>query len=308
MKSLYPDLTRHPYYIVTPNYDRTSGGVKAMHLLCHWLNRTGERAYILAYGESGPAVHPDWLTPLLTTSMAEAHAAQGLVPIIVYPEVVSGNPLNARCVVRYVLNYPGKLGGDKVYAPGELVFGYTHNYAAAVSATTPILHMPVQDSTIFNPGKPRLRKGAAYYATKYKGVHGGQVFGLPDGAMEITKGLPDSPTPHQIAEILRSVEAFYAFEDTSLSMEAILCGCPVVLMVNPYFKGQSGTLENGEYGFATGNAPGEISRARDTVVAAQFRFQQNVDAFFDQLKFFAKATQEKANRVSVKTEELRAAG
>ncbi len=309
MKSLYPDLTRQPFYIVTPNYTHTSAGIKALHLLCHWLNRTGERAYILAYGGSDTVVHPDWLTPLLQPPMVEAHERrQGLTPIVVYPEVVAGNPLNARCVLRYALNYPGLLGGDKVYAPDELVFGHSQRIAAVVSSTTPVLHMPLVDRSIFCPGKPRLRKGAAFYAFKYRDIHGQQVFGVPEGAIEITKGRADSQTPQQIAEILRSVETFYTFEDTAMSMEAILCGCPAVLMPNPYLQRSSSDLEYGDDGIALGNAPEEIERARDTVLAAQFKYQERVDEFFVQLKAFVAIAQEKANGVAARQAELRVAG
>jgi hypothetical protein len=308
MKSLYPDLTRHPFYIVTPNYTHASGGVKAMHLLCHWLNRIGERAYILAYGGSDTVVNPDWLTPLLNPPMVEAHGAAGLTPIVVYPEILPGNPLNARCVARYVLNYPGKLGGDKVYPPDELVFGHTQRLADSVSPTTLVLHMPLVDRSIFFPGKPRRRRGSAFYAYKYRDMHGQKLFGLPKGAIEITKGRPDSQTPHQIAELLRSVEAFYTFEDTSLSQEAILCGCPVVLMPNPYLKRSLGDIEYGDNGFAFGDSPEEIERARDTVIAAQFNYDKLLDTFFDQLKILVAAAQEKANSASVQQAELRVAG
>lgn len=308
MRSLYPDLTRHPFYVVTPNYTHASAGVKAMHLLCHWLNRTGERAYILAYGGSDTVVHPDWLTPLLTPALVEAHGAQGLTPIVIYPEIIPGNPLNAACVLRHVLNYPGLLGGDKVYAPDELVFAHTKRLADAVSPTTPVLHMPLVDRSIFHPGKPRLRRGSAFYAYKYKGIHQQTVFGLPPGSIEITKGQTDSQSPHQIAEILRSVEVFYTFEDTSMSIEALLCGCPAVLMPNPYLKRSLGDIEYGDNGFAYSNAPEDIERARDTVITAQFNYERLVDAFFDQLKVLVEAAQEKARRAPSQQAELRIAG
>ncbi|MCW2316272.1 hypothetical protein SAMN06265338_106208 [Rhodoblastus acidophilus] len=294
MKSIYPDLTRHPYYIVTPNYTSQSGGVKALHLLCHWLNRTGERAYILAYGGSDMVVNPDFLTPLLRPEIVDAHGADGLTPIVVYPEVVVGNPLQAQCVARYVLNYPGLLGGDKVYAPEELAFGFTKKLAEACGPDAPVLHMPLVDRSIFNPGRPRLRKGAAFYAYKYRDLHGQQVFGLPDGAIEITKCRPDSQTPAVIADILRSVEVFYSFEDTQLNIEALLCGCPVVLMRNSYLKTSLGEHEYGLDGIALGDSPQELERARDTVVAAQFNYQNLLDNFEIQLAELVKLTQAKA--------------
>lgn len=302
MKSLYPDLTRHPFYIVTPNYNPASRCTKTMHLLCHWLNRSGERAYILAYGGSDTVVNPDWHTPMLAPPLVEAHGAQGLTPIVVYSDAVVGNPLQARCVARYVLNYPGSAGGDKVYPPDELVFGYTRRLAESVSATTPLLHIPLADRAIFNPGKPRRRTGTAYYAHQYKGLHGQDVFGLPEGAIEITKGQPDSPTPDQIADILRSVESFHIFEDSLLGMEAVLCGCPTVLRLNPHFEHLIADLDHGTDGFALGDAEEEIERARDTVIPAQFNYETMVERFLDQLKRFVTMAQEKAQALAVATD------
>jgi hypothetical protein len=291
MKSLYPDLTRRPYYIVTPNYTNDSAGVRAMHLLCHWLNRAGERAYVLAYGGSETIVNPDLLTPLLSPPMVHAHGEKGLVPIVVYPEVVVGNPLNAQCVVRYVLNFPGLLGGDKIYAPSELVFGFSHSLAAAVSPETPVLHMPIIDRSIFFPAKARQRKGAAFYAYKYRDVAGNRVFGLPEGALEITKGRPDSPRPPEIAEILRSIETFYVFENSAMAIEATLCGCPCVWMPSPYMEKPISLEELGWEGHAWGDAPEEIARARATVGQAEANYQRVIDAFFVQLADFVERTQ-----------------
>jgi hypothetical protein len=53
--------------------------------------------------------------------------------IVVYPEVVSGNPLGAKHVVRYVLNHPGLLGGDTSYNPDELVIYYADYYHDSAS-------------------------------------------------------------------------------------------------------------------------------------------------------------------------------
>ena len=59
--------SKNPYYIVSPNYTRESAGIRALHLLCHYLNINGERAYLLIYPyrNSTPS-SPDLYTPLLT--------------------------------------------------------------------------------------------------------------------------------------------------------------------------------------------------------------------------------------------------
>lgn len=292
MKSLLPDLTRNPYYILTPNYTHDSAGVRCLHLLCHWLNRSGERAYVLTCGpESKAPANMDLLTPLLTPLIVEAHGQENYKPIIVYPEVVAGNPLNARCVVRYVLNFPGLLGGDRTYDEKELVFGYSRTIAEVVGPGTPVLNIPMIDRSIFHPGDQRPRSGVAYYAFKYRDVLRQQVFGLPEGAIEITKGRPNSPTPKQVAEILRSVETLYVFENTALSIEATLCGCPTIWMPNPQLQKPIAIDELGWDGHAWGDTPEEIARAKASLPMASSNYKRLINQFFMQLDDFISLTQ-----------------
>jgi hypothetical protein len=96
---------RRPYYIDAPAYRRTSAGIRVMHLLCHALNSIGEEAYVYPT-ETNPTLN----TPLVTPEISARHKAAGREPIVVYPEVVPGNPRKAASVVRYVLNRAGLLG------------------------------------------------------------------------------------------------------------------------------------------------------------------------------------------------------
>jgi len=48
----------HPYYVFAPPYLQTSGGVRAMHYLCHALNLLGCEAYV-----NTTVVHRDLRTP-----------------------------------------------------------------------------------------------------------------------------------------------------------------------------------------------------------------------------------------------------
>ncbi|VVB47687.1 protein of unknown function [Beijerinckiaceae bacterium RH AL1] len=46
--NLIPPLS-NPFFIVSPPLARISAGVTVLHLLCHYLNRLGEAAYIVHY-------------------------------------------------------------------------------------------------------------------------------------------------------------------------------------------------------------------------------------------------------------------
>src|SRR5215211_2567717 len=100
---------RHPYYIFAADFRDTSAGVTALHYLCHALNCAGEAAYVLNTKLSNPGLNVRFL--------AEAdcwhHRVSKVVPIMVYPEIVSANPYRALAIVRYMLNHDGLLTGNK---------------------------------------------------------------------------------------------------------------------------------------------------------------------------------------------------
>ena len=226
---------RHPYYIVAPQFVRTSAGVKALHLLCHSLNRVGQEAFLVIHPawSRSDATHPDLLTPQLDAAAVTRHKALGVSPIVVYPETIFGNLLGARTVVRYVLNFPGLLGGDNTYPATDIIFGYSQTLAAAAGVPGQVLFIPASDATIFTPPGftfpgPGERRGSCFWAAKYQKVHKAELLPVTADSLEITRERPDSPQPHEIAEIFRRSEIFYAYENTALALEAALCLCPTV--------------------------------------------------------------------------------
>jgi hypothetical protein len=289
--TVLPDCDTNPYYIYAPCYTRASAGIRVLHLLCHWLNRKGQRAYIVPFQDETHYTNLDLLTPLLTPEIEFHHFENGNVPIVLYPEVIPGNPLGGQKVARYVLNYPGLLGGETEYNPKELVWLYSQHLAKETDRCDGVLHMPVIDEKIFNSGTGLVRSGSVYYASKFKNLHKQKVFGIPSDSIEITRDLPDSPQPHEIAEMLQKAEYFYCFENTALATEAVLCGCPAVFVPNQFLKHPIAVEELGWDGFAWGTAPDELSRAKATVSRALFNYRQTVSEFFTQLERFIAATQ-----------------
>lgn len=291
---IYPEVV-HPYYIVAPPYARTSAGVRVLHLLCHSLNRRGYVARMLIHPSVPPReehIAPDLMTPLLTHYLMRHHFARGLTPIVVYPEVVRGNPFNAPCVVRYVLNFPGALGGDKDYPPEELCFGYSKALAAQTCFPDNILFMPVTDTRVFHPPANELkRQGSCFYADKYKVVHGGKLFPITQNSVEITRDRPYSQTPQEIADLFHRSELFYTYENTALATEAVLCGCPAVFLPNPHLSEIIGAKELGPEGYAWGTDPKEIARAKATVKQGAENYLKRYGAYWQDLDRFIALTQ-----------------
>ena len=297
-EELYPAL-RHPYYIVAPRYIGTSAGVKALHLLCHTLNRTGERAYLVVHPNwtLKDFTHPDLLTPVLTPEGEALDFSRGLTPITVYAETVAGNPFAAPFVVRYVLNFPGLLGGDRGYRSEEYLVAYSRALAESVGAGERVLFIPASDPLLFKP-EPRVpRSGTCFYAGKYKYFHRAPLLPVTANSTEITRDMPGSQSPVQIAELFRRSELFYCYENSALAIEALLCECPVVFLPNAHFERAIGATEIGWDGIAWGADPAEVARAIATVRQGRDNYLRAYAAYWRALETLIEDTQRLAGEV-----------
>ncbi|NDE89985.1 MAG: hypothetical protein EB059_02440 [Alphaproteobacteria bacterium] len=290
---IYPEVS-NPYYIIAPPYVRTSAGSRVLHLLCHSLNRKGHMAYLYMHPALPWRKHqicPDLLAPVLNEQIVQSHFERGIAPIMVYPETITGNPFGSPCVVRYVLNFPGLLGGDTVYASEELCFSYGEVLAAHTREPHNILFLPMVDTRIYYPPpEGQKRQGTCFYADKYQVAHHGQLFDITKDSVEITRNKPDSQTPDQIADLFRRSELFYVYENTALAIEAVLCGCPVVFLPNEHLTDMIALKEIGKDGYAWGAEPEEIARAKATVRQGAENYLKSYAAYWNDLDHFIAAT------------------
>lgn len=221
--------TKNPYYIYAPDYRQSSAGIRCLHYLCHYLNEIGQEAYITANKCS------DHLrTPQLDKKIIEKHKNSNRPPIAVYPEIVSGNPLNAPTVARWLLNQPGHLGGEKKFDGNEVIFRFDE-WIKTENQPTEILWIPSIDKRIFNNKNNKHDKnrfGICYYANKFL-IAGGKI-----DQKIISNGISlchDTPRTHEeIAEILRRSTALYCHEHSAIIQESLACGCPVIMVTSDY--------------------------------------------------------------------------
>jgi hypothetical protein len=198
----------YPFVVYTYYYRNSSAGLRACHLLVHQLNALGVEAY-----SSQALVNPEWNEPVWQS--------QSDPFIAVYPEVVHGNPLNAKYVIRWLLNYQGRLGGPKEYPDTDLVFAYFEDIASAAPRCDGLLYLSVvEEDLFFDPGNVH-REGTYYWIGK------GKAPSKPLG-IEITGGWPS--TRAELAKLLQSAALLVTYDDrTMLTLEAALCGCLTVL-------------------------------------------------------------------------------
>jgi hypothetical protein len=282
----------NPYYIVCPPFVRTSAGIKSMHLMAHHLVDLGFEAHL-----HSPGINSSLQAPLLTRQTVLQHGQEGRTPIVIYSETLWGNPLRANCVVRYAGNFLGLLGGPTSFPSKELMLWHSRDLAGATAEDEKVLvlSVPTTDTTIFHPpSTPQERTLTCYYASKLQDFFGGKAadyFTLPQDSIEISRDSVKAQSAHEIAEIFRRSKVFYAFENTALSLEAMLCGCPVQLIPNPYFTKPLDVEPIGRRGMAWGFDPAEQKRARETLEEVPEAFEESRRHYIADLRHFAEASQ-----------------
>ncbi|MFA5839187.1 MAG: glycosyltransferase family 9 protein [Candidatus Margulisiibacteriota bacterium] len=276
-------MIKQSYIIVAPEFAPNSAGVTVLHKLAFLLNSAGYPAYI--YNNYSP---PPWSSPTISTENGKKLIEEGA--IIVYPEVVSGNPLQGRVVARYILNSPGLLGGEKEYDPAEICFCYVNSLLQPGMENDRILYIPVIDTSVFfNNHQPKTIDYLVYFG-KHK-----KVGGYPESKI-IYRHKPSRP---ELGKLLRKCKKLICYDNfTALSTEATLCGCPVVII--PDGTRQKGALEEGGFGLngiAWGNSPEEFIHAENTLDKATERLSSMEAKVQQNLQNFIAITQAAAQEI-----------
>lgn len=220
-----------PYYIYAPDYKNSSAGVRSLHYLCHALNELGCEAYVAPARQKNISLR----TPTLTPTILLGHFLSGKTPIAVQPETVSGNFFEIPSVVTWLLNRPGHLAPSETYTK-RLIF-YFYEWVRPVGVEAEQLTVPVMDISVFNnENNPHdsQRELECYYAHKFIAFGHEVPHDIRQRAISLCHDIPR--TTGEITEILRKAKVLYCFEETAMISEALLCGCPVVLMPSQYFR------------------------------------------------------------------------
>lgn len=227
-------------YIVCPRYVNTSAGIRMMHNMCDYLNRSGWLAYMVIVGNylSPSLVNPMLMTPILTRDIAEAHKNLNMKPLVLYPETFL-NPLNVTFFLRLYAYYPTKLGCDAVPDDDPAYFCYSEAIAKSIDHKKNnymgTMFIPAIDVSEVLAKADALCKDDLFgpevilYAEKYTKIHKGRVD--PDDektALKITRDEPLSQSRDEVMSRLKHAKYLICYEESAIFLEARLLGCPVV--------------------------------------------------------------------------------
>ncbi len=250
------------YLIYAPPYTHLSAGIKCLYMLRDALVQRGEVAEMV---------------PMAILPFPEVNDDD----VVVYPEIVTGNPLGAKHVVRWLLYYWGRYRNTGRYPHTDLVYGYTKRVAEHYG-TEKILFMPSVDTTEFIlPSEGTKRSGACFYAHKYRMFYRQTP---QNHGIEITN---PGQSRADVVKLLQTSEVFYAYEDTALINEAVLCGCPAVCVPT-----KSYWVFLADHEFKAGIAWGEdnLEQALSTIKLAPYEYSYAQDMFKEQLTEFISET------------------
>lgn len=283
------------FIVVAPPYITQSAGIIVMHELCDSLNRLGHKAAIIfaqSSGQFGISNEPNLFGPNLQWHpLHHQNEFNDFIRdgIVIYPEIVSGNPLNGNRVVRYLLNIEGAIGGNSMEASkDDFILSFSYLYHESPHAY--LIKLPL--NPVFNCGNslPALERSLdlTYIG---KGARYDQCF-VVKNTLEVTRQWPKSKS--ELALLFKQTRYFYTWDAISqTNVDAIFCGAiPIFLSARPlHCFSDLDKSELGSYPTATLNAQGD-DISIDTPADFNSRvcsFKKNyltlVDSYQDRLSF-----------------------
>lgn len=236
--------------IFSPPYQEDNGGAIVLHYLCHLLNEKGYQAAIVplyrTYESDQRFIFRGMrksLSSKFQSFRRHFHTSSELnTPVIrkpphplpadtvaIYPEIVAGNPLGAKNIVRWLLHRPGYLTGKIFYGTGELYFDYN-----AFSGEFGIPGSKLSKNKLFiaryhndlynqhGALPPELRTGSAHCIRKGKEK---KFIHTPDSI------LIDGLNHEEISKIFKRVKTFISYDaKTMYSTLAAACGADSIVI------------------------------------------------------------------------------
>lgn len=275
------------YIIYTPSFDENNGGAIVLHKLCDLIKKTGNDAYL--WPEKKPLMKIKNLYQiyryykkilkkgsfktfhLFDTPIAEEKDIKD--GIVIYPEIVSGNPLESENVVRWFLNKPGHLSRKINYGKNELYFFYlpAFNDKNINFNEDNLLKITFFRTDIYYQRNFRNREGSCYILRK--GRERKIEHDLRDSI------LIDNLTHEEAADVFNKVKYCYSYDLYTLyTAYAVFCGCTVICIPEDGLSEKEWQSKE-EYRYGRAYGVENIKKAEETkdLLFPYFRQEENND-------------------------------
>ena len=233
------------FIIFSPSYSENNGGAVTLHHLCDLINNIGYECYLYPGFDTYEInilnykvvlinffkklirqpfrrfkISKRFKTPVLKKFPGKFNADEF---VVIYPEIVFGNPLGAKNIVRWLLHNPGFFTGKIYYGPNEIYFKYSNayenfTYLNSHTSNTNLFIFTYLKNYYNDQNCSSERGGVAYCIRK------GKIAKIPfdlEGAVLI-----DGMKHAEISKVFKSSKYFISFDaHTAFSRFAALCGC-----------------------------------------------------------------------------------
>lgn len=216
--------------IAAPSYNPAIGGGLVLHKLCDILNNSGYDAYLFTTPKLNGQMDYFVLNENYNTKIAKEIDAEH--DIVIYPEIESGNPLECKNVVRYILN--------KFHLPSEdsNVMGtwnendywlYLHEHFYDGYRDRNFLHIIESKISIYKDYNLDRPNKSCFTYRKRSAEKDSLPIVHPSDSIEIGYNTPDE----YLIQLFNSCQRFYSYDyETYLTQLAALCGCESIIV--PY--------------------------------------------------------------------------
>ena len=292
-------MNKQLFYIYTPAIRLNSAGIRVLHYLCDALNESGQEAWLVLHNpkENINPVDPELNTPIISQEQVDKHLAEGRTPTVIYSETVPGNPLKAKRVIRYLLHFPGALGGTKKFNGNEWLIAYSKKIMDSVDDCHEALFLPAIKTSELPPVSKKDPDLHLMYAGKYRAFVGAPANPSEFDLLEIHRDGPKRQSRSEVLELLSRASSIYVWENSSIATEAVLLGTVCVFVPNPFLGELIADHELGRNGFAASLDPSEIERAKKTLPNAKLQYEKAQQDFRRQLESTIRIHQEWSSKL-----------
>jgi len=201
------------FVIISPPYRDTSGGIMVLYELQKRIVNLGYNCAI-----------ENFYTPTILSKF------ETLNTIVIYPEIVFGNPKKAKYVVRWVLNTPGVINGDEsTWGENDLIYKYSDLFDCKKKHKGYLNCVNYQLDIFQNFNNKRPIKNAVI-VRKGKKIHK-EFIQHPSNSIVID---PQLTSNLEAAKLFNQIEYLYSYDHaTYYSIAAALCGATSIVIPNP---------------------------------------------------------------------------
>ena len=253
------------FLLWTPPYTDEWGGVIVLHRLAEILASKGYPTYTTGPTKQGSLAKFVGDVPNLSINPETT--------MVIYPEIVSGNPFNSKHITRWVLYTPGKNGGDGKYPSSDLVYKYWDIFEVSDDIRVDGYLRCIDTKKDFFVDQGLERSGTCHLLKK--GLQYAKNFNQhPSDSQSLDGFINDE----HLKNVFNQKEMFISYDAMSYhSIQAALCGCLSVVIPDPGVSKSEWQERADIYKYGIAYGLDDIQWAKDTMHLVRDRMKDLED-------------------------------